>query len=251
MVANYHMTENKFLESILNNGLMPQQGIRSKLIEDPKTAVFYSKGFEGVIAMFFMMIECYIEYRGSEGDIHINSYNIIKKMIEDRKASGRDVGEYLLERLAKELEIIESINFARNCSSYKEFLGDGVCLKLNNVPLEKDDSPALTFYNSWTTSTIFPEDISIVALKHQETGELLNSKYDVINYFMSKVSLDEMKKILYDTEEKENERESHLLWKIMSNYYAENKEYLGNKFKKYDIIEIPISSYLNEKGVVK
>ena len=240
------MTEKKFLEEILNNGLIPLKGIRSTLIGETKTAIFYSKGFEGVIAMFFMMIEKYIEYRGSEGDIHIDSYNVIKKMIEDRKTCGKDVGNYLIEMLTKELEIIESINFARNCSSYKEFLGDRVCLKLNNISEEKMDSPALAFYNFLTTSTIFPKDISIVVLKHQQTGEILDSKYDI-----SKVSLDEMKKILYDDDEKQNKMGTHLLWKIMLNYYTENKEYLEENFKKYDIIEIPISKWLNKKGIAK
>lgn len=196
MFDKYHITENKYIESILNDGLTPQKGIRSKLIGESNTAVFYSKGFHGVIAMFFMMIERYIEYRGSEGDIHINSYNTIKKMIDDRKANGKDVGDYLNEKFTKELEIIESVNFVRNCQSYKEFLGDGICLKLNNVTEGSTESHVSTFYNSWTTSIVSPQDISIVILKNQETEETLDSKYDIINYFISKVSLDEMKKII-------------------------------------------------------
>ena len=54
MLANYHMTENKYLESILNNGLIPQQGIRSNLIDDSKMPFF--------IRMVF------VEYSGSIGD---------------------------------------------------------------------------------------------------------------------------------------------------------------------------------------
>ena len=251
MLENYHVTENKYLESILTNGLVPQKGIRSKLIDDSQKAVFYSKGYKGVIAMFFMMIERYIEYRGSEGDIHINSYNIIKEMIEDRENDGRDVSEYLRSILNKELERIKIINIVRMCSNYKEFLGDGVCLKLNNVPEEKTDLSGMTFYNSWTNHPIFPEDISVVVLKNQNTGEILSSKYDIINYFMSKVSLEEMKKVLYDDDMKESKRESHLLWQIMSSYYKDNKDYLETFFEKYDIVEIPISSYLNKKDITK
>ena len=36
MEANYHMTENKYLESISNDGLIPQQDIRSNFIGDSK-----------------------------------------------------------------------------------------------------------------------------------------------------------------------------------------------------------------------
>lgn len=44
LLANYHMTENQYLESIFNNGLIPQKGIRNNLIGDSKNAIFYSKG---------------------------------------------------------------------------------------------------------------------------------------------------------------------------------------------------------------
>ena len=248
MLANYHMTENKYLESILNNGLIPQQGIRSNLIGDSKNAVFYSKEYEGVIAMFFMMIERFIQYRDSIGDVHIDAYNNFIKMADRKKQQGIEISETLQEAINNEKKIVDVINAVRNASDWKEFFGEGVCLKINHVHEENSDLPEFTFYNSWTTSIIPPEDISVIILKNRETGDFLSSKYDVVNYFISKISLDRMRTILYDTDSKESKRESHLLWQIMSKYYIENRDNFESSFEKYDIVEMDISSYLNNKN---
>lgn len=248
MLVNYHMTENKYLESISNNGLIPQQGIRSNLIGDSKNAVFYSQGYEGVIAMFFMMIERFMEYRGSIGDVHIDSYNKFVEMANTKQKSGREVSGSLIDAIEREKRIVEVINTVRNASDWKEFLGEGVCLKVNNINDENNDFSEFTFYNSWTTSKIPPEDISIVTLENNETGEVLTSKYDVINYFISKIPLDRMRMILYDTDSKESKRETHLLWQIMSKYYSDNRNYFESYFDKFDIVEVPISSYLKKEN---
>lgn len=246
MLANYHMTENKYLESISNNGLIPQQGIRSNLIGDSKNAVFYSQGYEGVIAMFFMMIERFMEYRGSSGDIHIDIYNKFVEMAHIKQQQGREVGKALIDAIEREKRIAEIVGIVRTVSDWKEFLGEGVCLRIANINEENNNFSESTFYNSWTTLKIPPEDIWVVTLKNQETGEVLTSKYDIINYFISKISLDRMKMVLYDTDSKEDKRETHLLWQIMFKYYNDNRNYFESYFEKYDIIEIPILNYLNK-----
>ena len=247
-MANYHMTENKYLESILINGLIPQRGVRSNLIGDSKTAVFYSKGYEGAIAMFFMMIEQFVNYRGDIGDMHIDYYNTFMQMASDKLRSGLMLGTKLNEAIEREKKIVDIINKVRSVRDWKEFLGDGVYLKLNNIYEEEAFSSEHSFYNSWTTSKVASNDICVMSLINRKTGEMLSSKYDVIDYFMSKVSLEKMKKILYDTDLKESKRESHLLWKIMSQYYEDNKDLIENCSRKYDLVEIPLSSYLNQKN---
>ena len=82
------MTENQYLESIFNNGLIPQKGIRRNLIGDSKNAIFYSKGYEGAIAMFFMMIERFMEYRGSIGDVPLDIYNKFIEMAYRKQEKG-------------------------------------------------------------------------------------------------------------------------------------------------------------------
>lgn len=246
MEINYHMTENKYLESIFKEGLVPQQGIRSNLIGESKKAVFYSQGFEGVIAMFFMMIERFIEYCGSSGDIHIDAYNQFLKMADAKQKQGKEISQTLASAIENEKRIVETVYKVRNASNWQEFLGDGVYLSITNIN-EEDSNSESTFYNSWTTSIISPENISVVILNNQITGEVLTSKYDIVNCFISKVPLEQMQAILYDTAAKESKREKHLLWQIMSKYYTENRAYYESYFENYDIIEIPISSYLNKK----
>ena len=245
----FHLTEDKYLESILNNGLLPQQGIRSNLIEDSKRAVFYSQGYEGVIAMFFMMLERYDEYRSSEGDIHIESRNIIREMVEDRKAEGREVGQYLRDRLEAEERVVEVINYVRMTDTYKDFLGEGVCLSLTNV--DESDEVGQSFYNSWTNSSVDPRDISVVVLEDRSTGDLLSSKYDVVDYFMGLVSLGEMRDILYDNDIDDDKRNGHFLWQIMSKYYEDNQDRISELSERYRLREMPIAEYCSRKSFVK
>lgn len=249
MANNYHMTEDKYLESILVSGLTPQQGIRSNLIGDEKKAVFYSKGYEGVIAMFFMMLERYEEYIGSEGDIHISSYEMIKDMIESRKEEGRSVSDYLLERFDAEKQIVEMVNFVRGTSCYQEFLGEGVCLKLGEV--EDINEEGESFYNSWTNSVIPPSDLLVLVLEDRQTLEICSSKYDILDYFMGLVSLDDMRECLYDDESKELARSDHSLWKIMAQYYEDNHNRISELSERYRLREMPIAEYCSRKSFVK
>ena len=48
----YHMTSLDRLNSISKIGLTPRNEDNSKLINDEKNKVFFSKGFEGAIALF-------------------------------------------------------------------------------------------------------------------------------------------------------------------------------------------------------
>lgn len=243
MLDNYHVTENKYLDSIKKNGLLPQRGQRSKLIGDAKNAIFYSKGLEGVIAMFFMMIERYIEYRGIRGDVHIDSYNNIKKMIEERKSKGKVVSDFLKEVFRKESEIVNYTNFVRSCADYKEFLGEGVVLKINKI-IENESASINEFYNCWTTSSISPNEISVLTIKNLQTGEILTSKYDILDFFMSRVSLDQMKNLIWNNIDSQV-REEHLLWQIMSDYYQKNNDEI-EKLKDFEMLEIPIVNFSNE-----
>ncbi len=245
MLANYHLTENKFLPNILSVGLIPQQGKRSNLIGDHKKAIFYSKGYEGVIAMFFMMIERFVEYRGDYGDIHIDAYKAFMEMARKRQEQGLVINQTLENAINREKRIIDVINAVRISEDWRSFLGEGVCLRLDNVQEENVEASEFTFYNSWTTLSVPPKDISVVVLRNRETGAQLTSKYNIIDYFVSKTPLDSMRKLLYDTDAKESKRESHLLWQIMSRYYSDNEDSIRTFYRNYDIGEVPLAMYLN------
>ncbi len=247
MPANYHLIDNKFLPNILSVGLIPQQGKRSNLIGDHKEAIFYSEGYEGVIAMFFMMVERFVQYRGIYGDVHIDAYRKFMKMAEKKQQQGLPISETLEKAIEREKRIIDVINAVRSSEDWRSFLGEGVCLKLDNVQEENVEASEFTFYNSWTTLSVTPKDISVMVLRNKETGAQLSSKYNIIDYFVSKTPLDSMRKLLYDTDAKESKRESHLLWQIMSRYYSDNEDNIRSFFAGYDITDIPLESYLQRK----
>lgn len=247
MLENYHLTENKFLANILSVGLIPQQGKRSNLIGDQKRAIFYSKGYEGVIAMFFMMIERFVEYKGTHGDVHVDVYKSLMEMVMKKKEQGLEISQTLENAINRERGIVEVVNEVRSTQNWRDFLGEGVCLKLNNVQEVETKAPEFDFYNAWTTSTISPQDISVMVLKNKETGAELTSKYNIIDYFVSKTPLDSMRSLLYDTDKRESKRESHLLWQIMSKYYADNEDNIRSFFGGYDIAEIPLEKYFRRK----
>jgi len=246
VLANYHMTENKYLETILNYGLLPQQGIRSQLIGDSKKALFYSKGYEGVIAMFFMMIERFIEYRGSIGDIHIETYRNFLAMADQKQSQNMEVSQVLKDAIYREEKIVEMVQSVRNAPDWKNFLGEGVCLKLVGI-CEEDKIFESSFYNSWTYFGIIPENISLIALKNLETGEILTSKYDVIHFMMSKIPLERMRVLLYDNDRKEQQRKSHLLWQIMEKYYMDHRNHLEYYSHNYELQEISLQSYFDKE----
>ncbi len=113
-------------------------------------------------------------------------------MVRSKQKHGREVSEALIDAMEREKRIVEVIDIVRAASDWKEFLGEVVCLKIANINEENNNFPEFSFYNSWTTSKILPEDIYVVTLENKKIGQVLTSKYDVINYFISKISLESM-----------------------------------------------------------
>ena len=90
----YHFTSVNNLESISKKGLVPGNGDNSKLIDDQKEKVFFSEGFEGVIALYV-------------------DFNLV---FENIKLGKSDINDLLLK------------DRVDGCNSLKEYLGEGVYL---------------------------------------------------------------------------------------------------------------------------
>lgn len=188
--GKYHMTENKYLDSISRNGLTPQRGSRSQLIGDKKCAVFYSEGYAGVLTMFFKMVTKYQKFKDSESNVHTQSYNDLKRKLKELKNGSRSkYREHLMYALRSERKISRIIDRIRRTKNYRDFFGEGVCLSLKNVVVKNifEGKGKPSFDNSWTIQTVEPQNINVVALVDKENGEVLSSKYDVIMFFASKI----------------------------------------------------------------
>lgn len=206
----YHMTTLDRLKSINQFGLLPRSEENSKLVNDDKVKVFFSEGFTGSIALYV--------------DFNI-IYNKIKNReieIDDQKINDK---------------VIES-------NSLKEYLGNGVylCFDMNNTKNERN------FENGCTSDIIEPQRLYVVGLKKIDTGLTIFSRFDVINFMMSKTDISDIK---YYGEKYPNsptfEEATIRIQNKVSSYYNENKETI-NKYKKdkYELIEIPLNTFMKE-----
>ena len=73
----YHFTSVNNLESISKKGLVPGNGDNSKLIDDQKEKVFFSEGFEGVIAL-------YVDFNLVFENIKLGKSDINDLLLKDR-----------------------------------------------------------------------------------------------------------------------------------------------------------------------
>ncbi len=76
----YHMTSLNNLPSINKKGLIPQNGVNSKLIGDEKIKTFFSERFEGAIALF---VDFQIVYdRVREGQVKLTDEGMTQKIMK-------------------------------------------------------------------------------------------------------------------------------------------------------------------------
>lgn len=145
----YHMTPLYNLRSIREKGLIPQNGVNSKLIGDKKVKVFFSEGFEGAIALFV--------------DFQI-VYDKIKK--EQMKIADECVEKQLL-----------------TSKTLFDYLGEGVYLRFDGTKIENERN----FENGCTDMTIPPEELSVCILRRKDTNSILFSRFKIIHYMMATI----------------------------------------------------------------
>ena len=231
-MGKYHMTQNKFLKSISKLGLIPKNGDNSKAIKDGKSVVFYSMGMVGAITLFLDFKKHYEEFKGDKGREIVAKYKDV--------ISGKEkVDEATYLRIRGQVDQILSVQESDN---FRSFLGEGVYLNLNNVN-EKIDDRNFNFANAWTTKVVKPEDINVLVLKNKKDGTMLSSRYDVINYMMSKTPLESITKIGINGDLKD----------YITKYYERYASEIKKMGEEYSLEEIGIREFvdLRDKGKFK
>lgn len=206
----YHMTTLDRLQSINEFGLLPRNERNCKLVNDDKVKVFFSEGFEGAIALFV-------------------DFNIVYNKIKNRE----------IELKEKEIN-----NMVIESKSLEEFLGNGVylCFDKNSTKNERN------FENGCTSDNIKPDRLCVVGLKNISTGKCTYSRFDIINYMMSKTTLSNIK---YYGEKYPNsptfEEATIKIQNKVGLYYNENKNIIQEYTKeKYEFIEIPLNTFVKK-----
>ena len=206
----YHMTKIDNLDSISKLGLIPRNGDNSKLIHDDKIKVFFSEGYEGAIALYVDFSIVYHQVKKEE--IILNA-----ACLSNERVSSKNLGDYL---------------------------EDGVYLSfdMNGITNERN------FENGCTSQVIEPDNLKVLVLKNMETSEVSYSRFDLVHYMMSIVLPTEIKYygVIYPNSPSFEEATKRIQNKV-KRYYDYNKKTI-HKFKMhhYEVVEIPLKTFLNE-----
>ncbi len=205
----YHMTSLDRLDSISKEGLTPRNEDNSKLINDQKVKVFFSEGFEGVVALYV-------------------DFDLVYQQIKSK--------ELVLDN--KELE--EKILVSSNLNDY---LKEGVYLEFDGDDIKNERN----FENGCTSKIIPPEDLRVCVLSDEE-NTVTYSRFEIIKYMMSKTDPEDIKYygVKYEGSPNFDAATQRIQGKI-KNYYANHQEEI-NDFKKnnYQLNSIPLEEFMND-----
>lgn len=157
----YHFTKNRFLKSILEQGLKPNFGTNCFIARDKKGAkVSYSVG-EFYARQMFMAL--HIKY------CQIFQNNIMVELYDE---SGR-----------------KYIDEIQNSESFEEWAEPGVYLMFDWDCIERSEDEEDWGHDAYTYSTIPPEQLKVCVIRNTKTGEIISSKYDVACFWMARIDI--------------------------------------------------------------
>ena len=226
----YHFTSYNCFNSIMKNGLIPQTGFRCKSIGDDSYGVFLSKGIDRSILMYSLILSFYEKYTGYEGDRLITDNLMkIKRLIKykNNKQIEEEIECYNSE--------IQKVNQIRSCGSFINYLGGLGCF-LSTSGLKNVDESVLE--NCCYNGIIPPSNINVVNIRNKYTNEYINSLNAVLSYFMYLFPIEDILKITQDN----NKNGIYKLYK-----YRNESDTICYNPNNYDLVEIPISYYDNQK----
>lgn len=206
----YHMTSLDRIKPISKIGLIPRNEENSRLINDTKSKVFFSEGFEGAIALFV-------------------DFDIVYRNIKNRQVKLQN----------KELE-----NKVLNSKNIYEYLKDGVYLQFDGTHIKNERN----FENGCTDKVILPEKLNVCVLRSMRDNSVIFSRFEIIKYMMSKIKVEEIRYYgnTYDGSPSFNEATKKVQGKVQK-YYNTHKEEI-EKYKNYDysLEYIPIREFVNK-----
>ncbi len=154
----FHFTKNKYLRTILEQGLQPTFGTNCSIIGDQVGAkVSYSVGSQGATKMFI----------GVHG-------------IYSRMAEGRVNEEGFNERSLK------AIHELQQAKDFEDWEGQGVYLVFDGECIAEEHRVETKPYDAYTDRPISPEQLRVCVIRNKETGEMISSKYDIVNFWLAR-----------------------------------------------------------------
>lgn len=154
----FHFTKNKYLKSILENGLQPTFGTNCSIIGDRVGAkVSYSVGSDEATVMFRGVYDKYC--RIADGRVNLEGYD----------ENGR--------------KAIEELQQAKD---FEDWEGEGIYLMFDGEQIDEAHRDETKLCDSYTDMPISPEKLKVCTIRNKETGEVISSKYDVASYWMAR-----------------------------------------------------------------
>lgn len=176
----FHFTKNRFLKSILKQGLQPKFGANCSIIGDGNgEKISYSIEQDKAVQMFMALYEIY--YRIADGRVKEESYDEI----------GR-----------------EAISDLQNSESFEEWEEPGVYLMFDGDYIENANNDESKPHDSYTDKTIPSEQLKVCVIKNKKTGEIFSSKYDVVCFWIAKSNNKRFSFYCMDYKERINEFKS-------------------------------------------
>ena len=226
----YHYTSDNCFNSIVQNGLTPQRGIRCQTINDTDYGVFMSKGIDESIKMYAFMYSFYNKFVGYEGDKLIEENKIKKQQISKNENHGLDKLHDIIT--VKQLESeIKKVCQIRSYLNFFDYLGGtGRYLSINGLYGVDDSVPHNCCYNG----VVPPYMINLITIRNKLTNVRISSREVILSYFMSMYPIEEVLKKTTD----ETKDQIYQLYDYVRHFHY---DYYNPYY--YDLEEIPISYY--------
>lgn len=229
----YHFTSYQNLESICQNGLIPQKGSRTMSIGDQRCGVFLSKGIPNTILMYDHFLFHYQSHSGKNGKKGISFF---KERIKINQEWAKEIppdenGIAEIEAMKKAIEWIKQI---MKYQSFSEYIQDGCYLSVSGIQGLVEKYPE----DCYTTETIPPKKIKVVTIKNKETGERIEDREKVLAYFMSMTPMESIIK----------GNPNVITRKTIQDLYADRaQDILFYNSDQFQLEEIPISDYVQKR----
>ena len=154
----FHFTKNKYLRTILEQGLQPTFGTNCSIIGDQVGAkVSYSIGSQGATKMF------------------VGVHGIYSRMAEG----------YVNEEAFDE-HSLKAIHELQQAKDFEEWEGQGVYLVFDGECIDEEHRVETKPYDAYTDMPISPEQLRVCVIRNKETGEMLSSKYDIVSFWLAR-----------------------------------------------------------------
>lgn len=233
-----HFTSYDNLPGILEKGLVPRIGERSKSVCDDRRAIFFSYGFSGAIRMYSSMKWKFSNHFGQEGLDEIEFHK--KRIEEDQKYL--DTGylwdrEETIQDIEGRKKLIDAIKYTMTFKSFNDYLKDGCYLSVDNFKKINDDKTK----DCYVKGRVDSDRLFVVGIYSGKTGTFYADRDIVLAHFMSIVPLTDI------TENSRNVIEIYNIEDLYKEKANDIKKYAFDGDDAFVVQRVSLQDYLNSK----